>query len=148
MTKKKYELDHDFVERLAEVVEAAGGQNAFARAVGISQSTVGQYLAGSEPNRRTLVAMARAANRSVSWLASGEQAARVTNNSAEITATNCRDVVTQSDIRQEVSNPGSTTIEVSERERKILVGLREYFSPAEVRALEQRIEQRQREAGE
>lgn len=130
-----------FVARLTEIVNLAGGQNAFARACGISQSSIGQYLSGSEPNRRILVAMANAAKKSVSWLAEGEKSLTIENNNSTITATNCRDVNTQSIIENSAPG-GNASMEVSERERQLLIGLREYFSPAEIRALEQKIEMR------
>jgi transcriptional regulator with XRE-family HTH domain len=60
-----------FAERLALAV---GGRSVreYARAIGLSESVVRQYLKGkSEPTRPALVAMARAGGVSLEWLASG-----------------------------------------------------------------------------
>lgn len=44
----------------------------FAEAAAISESMVRKYLAGAEPTRQSLIAMARAGNVSLEWLATGE----------------------------------------------------------------------------
>jgi phage repressor protein C with HTH and peptisase S24 domain len=63
--------DEAFTARLLEVVEAAGGQNALARKAGLSQSGIARLTSGGEPTLSTLKAIARASNRSLSWLADG-----------------------------------------------------------------------------
>lgn len=64
--------DIDFAKRVKHLVDAAGGQGPLARLAGISQQNVGRYLSGSEPRRKHLVALAKAGNCSISWLATGQ----------------------------------------------------------------------------
>lgn len=146
MSKKKNEIDEKFVGRLTEIVNKAGGQNAFARECGVSQSLIGQYLSGAEPNRRILVTMAKAAKRSVSWLADGEHGIEQSNilsdNTANIsTGSNINGDISQSiGIEQHhpaASQPTSSapTIALSPMEHEIILLMREHMSMAEQRAL-------------
>lgn len=65
--------EEKFVERLRKTAELAGGQLALSKLTGISARTINSYALGeSEPSRLRLVAMAKAANVSVNWLATGE----------------------------------------------------------------------------
>lgn len=61
-----------FPERVARVVELAGGASELARRTGISRRMIGKYGQGAEPSRESLVQMARAAGVSLVWLATGE----------------------------------------------------------------------------
>lgn len=62
----------DFPSRMSLCATRVGSVNALARKAGIAQSTIRPYFEGSEPKRPHLVAIARAAGVSVSWLATGE----------------------------------------------------------------------------
>ncbi|MGH9342975.1 MAG: helix-turn-helix domain-containing protein [Terriglobia bacterium] len=66
------EHDQKFLGRLADLVKTAGSKSTLARRAGIPVSSLQSYLAGSEPSRLALTALARAANVSLSWLATGE----------------------------------------------------------------------------
>jgi len=68
--------DGGFVARLNQIVEAAGGASGLARKAGISPSGLSRYLAGGEPSRRVLVALADAAGVRIDWLARGVGAIR------------------------------------------------------------------------
>jgi len=60
-----------FIERLAEVVAAFPSRAALAKAAGLSPGAMQSYMEGTEPTRPALVALARAANVSLQWLADG-----------------------------------------------------------------------------
>jgi phage repressor protein C with HTH and peptisase S24 domain len=68
--------------RIAEVVQVLGGDLAAAKICGVSESTVRNWRSGIfEPRRSELVEMARAANVTVEWLATGaEPKSRLTNS--------------------------------------------------------------------
>lgn len=67
------EKDLSFLERTRTIVSIAGGVEKLSRAAGMSSRVIGKYLAGkSEPNRIRLVALAKAVNVSVEWLATGD----------------------------------------------------------------------------
>ncbi|MEO0356476.1 MAG: S24 family peptidase [Cyanobacteria bacterium P01_A01_bin.3] len=82
--KKPKSLESDrFPERLREVV---GDQSirGFARECGFSDTVLRQYLNGqSEPTRPALLAIARTAQVSLEWLASGEASSRGSNDSLD-----------------------------------------------------------------
>ena len=59
-----------FAERLAELVGDAS-VSAFARRVGLSESLIRKYLKGSEPSLSRADQIARRANVSLEWLATG-----------------------------------------------------------------------------
>jgi transcriptional regulator with XRE-family HTH domain len=64
-------------DRIREIVDDAGGPSILARRAGLTPSTVGQYLSdqegrASEPGVAALVKLAKAANVSIAWLATGE----------------------------------------------------------------------------
>lgn len=63
--------DRGFTERFSKIVDAFGGQNAFARKSGLSQSGIARLVAGGEPTLSTLKSIAKAANQSLLWLADG-----------------------------------------------------------------------------
>lgn len=73
MPKKKTIPDQGFIDRMLQITEKAGGQNALARLSGVPQSTLAAYLRGGEPGRPQLIALAIAANRSITWLATGKE---------------------------------------------------------------------------
>lgn len=64
--------DDGWPDRLRQLIAIAGSASALAKGAGISQSGLTRYLAGGEPSRRVLVALAKAAGVRVLWLASGE----------------------------------------------------------------------------
>lgn len=64
--------DAGFTARLREVIDRAGGQNALARASGLSQSGVARLAQGGEPTLSTLKAIAEASGQSLLWLIHGE----------------------------------------------------------------------------
>lgn len=74
----KIEADSDqaFLNRLLEIVSIVGNPHALAKASGLSPSGVNRYLAGGEPTRPALLALAKAAGVRVEWLASGQGAMR------------------------------------------------------------------------
>lgn len=74
--------DPDLAARLNRAKEVVGGPTALARATGIPKSTLGYYLAGThQPRVSELVAIGRAADLSVEWLATGEEPALVMHES-------------------------------------------------------------------
>lgn len=82
MTKesdKNTKVDSAFMERVAEVIERAGGEAAFASASGLSRSMVEKYKRGSEPSRSSLISMAQAAGVYIEWLATGNGEKSPTN---------------------------------------------------------------------
>ena len=66
--------DRAFVDRLKEIAESLGSYAALAKKAGLAASTFQNYLDGGEPQRPALIALAEAANVSVSWLATGQGA--------------------------------------------------------------------------
>lgn len=67
------EKDGAFLERVRTIVTLAGGVEKLSRSAGMTSRVIGKYLAGeSEPNRTRLIALAKAADVSVAWLAAGE----------------------------------------------------------------------------
>lgn len=65
-------IDSPFAARLRQAAEAVDGQSELARRAGMSLSGLRRYLAGGEPTLSKLVALARAANVDITWLATGE----------------------------------------------------------------------------
>lgn len=65
------DVDTSFIERLHQLVHLAGNASTLAKRAGISHSGLSRYLAGGEPSRKVLVALADATNTSIAWLASG-----------------------------------------------------------------------------
>lgn len=68
-------LDSDqagFVERLRQLIHRVGSANALARKAGVSQSGFQRYLAGGQPTRKVLIALAQAAEVDLIWLMTGE----------------------------------------------------------------------------
>lgn len=113
------------------IVGRFGSQGKFARVAGLKQQDIARYLKGSEPTRPYLIDIAKAANCSISWLATGEeerpqqstQTATADRRGQAVVADGCFNVhVNQGD--------GGNKIEVSERERKLIDGLRRYASEA------------------
>jgi len=62
----------DFIERLKLICSRAGNASALAKKAGISNSGLSRYLAGGDPSRKVLIALAEAADVSLHWLATGE----------------------------------------------------------------------------
>jgi len=60
-----------FAERLEEACSKFPSRAAFAKTAGIPPSSLQTYFEGAEPTRPVLVALARAANVSLDWLAEG-----------------------------------------------------------------------------
>lgn len=73
MARKKTEPDQSFIDRMSEIIDKGGGQNEFARKANMAQGTLRPYLHGAEPTRPQLISLAQAANRSISWLATGKE---------------------------------------------------------------------------
>jgi phage repressor protein C with HTH and peptisase S24 domain len=65
-----------FVERLRELVQAAGSARALAKSAGISHNAILLWLKDSEPSRDKLLAVAKAAGVSSCWLAAGVEPKR------------------------------------------------------------------------
>jgi len=61
--------DHGFVKRLEEIVGEFPSRAALGKKAGLSPSSLQSYLKGAEPTRPALVALARAAEVSLEWLA-------------------------------------------------------------------------------
>lgn len=61
-----------FIERLKALCARAGNASALARKAGISNSGLSRYLAGGDPSRKVLIALAEAGDVSLHWLATGE----------------------------------------------------------------------------
>jgi transcriptional regulator with XRE-family HTH domain len=57
---------------MAQLVDAAGGQNALARISGVTQASISRYLKGVDPSREALVKLAESSGFSVEWLATGD----------------------------------------------------------------------------
>jgi phage repressor protein C with HTH and peptisase S24 domain len=60
-----------FAQRLSELIKEAGSARALADAAGVSPNAVHLWLRNSEPGRDKLIAIARAAGVSLSWLVAG-----------------------------------------------------------------------------
>lgn len=58
--------------RLREAVRTAGGNRVVADKAGIALSTLGEYLAGGEQKLTNTIALAKACDVSLEWLATGE----------------------------------------------------------------------------
>ncbi len=69
--------DPALIARLNELVAGAGTIAALAARSGVAERTLAHYLGGGEPPNRAIVAIARAANVSIGWLAAAEEAPRV-----------------------------------------------------------------------
>lgn len=67
-------VDEGFVERLKGLIKSNfhNKETLFARAADLSPSGLKRYLSGGEPSRPKLIAMAKAANVNLLWLATGE----------------------------------------------------------------------------
>jgi Helix-turn-helix len=61
-----------FLERLDAMAKGFGSRAALAKAAGIPPGSLHNYIAGSEPTRPVLIALARAAKVSLTWFAAGE----------------------------------------------------------------------------
>lgn len=61
--------DHGFVTRLEEIVSEFPSRAALAKKANLPPSSLQSYLEGAEPTRPALLALARAANVSLEWLA-------------------------------------------------------------------------------
>jgi transcriptional regulator with XRE-family HTH domain len=63
------EADPAFIKRLEEIISYFPSRAALAKTAGLSPSSLQSYVEGAEPTRPVLVALARAANVSLEWLA-------------------------------------------------------------------------------
>ena len=63
------DCDQEFVKRLEEIVSQFPSRAALAKLAGLSPSSLQSYVEGAEPSRPALIALARAANVSLEWLA-------------------------------------------------------------------------------
>jgi len=72
MSRKKIEPDLEFITRINEITRVAGGQSALSKISGIPQSTLAAYYKGGEPTRPQLIALAKATEKTISWLVTGE----------------------------------------------------------------------------
>ena len=61
----------DFINRLRLIAERKGSASALVRQAGISHSGFQKYLAGAEPTRKVLIALADAAGVNLQWLMTG-----------------------------------------------------------------------------
>lgn len=66
--------ERGFHDRLLLLVNELGGQNAFARRVGMSQSSVNRMLSGGGATLTTLLSISKATGKTVEWLATGSGA--------------------------------------------------------------------------
>ncbi|WP_321857445.1 helix-turn-helix transcriptional regulator [Paraburkholderia tropica] len=66
------DTDEDFVARLRRLITKCGSANALARRAGVSQSGFQRYLAGGQPTRKVLIALAQAAQVRLEWLITGK----------------------------------------------------------------------------
>lgn len=64
--------DAGFITRLRLLVHKVGSANALAKQAGLSQSGFQRYLAGGQPTRKVLIALAQAAHVDLHWLLTGE----------------------------------------------------------------------------
>lgn len=70
-------LEVQVASRIAEVADAVGGNSALARMCGLSESVIRKWRRGeSEPTTSDLVAIARAGDVTVEWLATGAEPKR------------------------------------------------------------------------
>lgn len=74
MTDDKKLKDTAFIERMNAIAKKVGSVNALAKKAGISQGGIRRYFSGGEPSRIQLIALAKAADVSVAWLAGEEEA--------------------------------------------------------------------------
>lgn len=65
------EAETSFIQRLHQLVDIAGNASTLAKRAGISHSGLSRYLAGGEPSRKVLIALAEATGTSIAWLVSG-----------------------------------------------------------------------------
>jgi len=72
-----------YIDRLRWCIQKMKTAYALAKAAGISHSTITKQLQGSEPSRRYLNAIARAAGVNVGWLSAGEGQREALKESAE-----------------------------------------------------------------
>lgn len=72
MTEDKKIEDAAFIERMNAIAKKVGNVNALAKKAGISQGGIRRYFSGGEPSRIQLIALAKAADVSVAWLAGEE----------------------------------------------------------------------------
>lgn len=62
-----------FENRLKRIISLAGSADKLADSAGMSPSLIGKYLSGkTDPTRKKLIALAKAAGVNVQWLATGE----------------------------------------------------------------------------
>lgn len=73
--REEYHSDADFSSRVDWIVERVGGAGELAKRSGLTRRVIDRYRTeGSEPTRRSLLALAQAAGVEIAWLAAGEGA--------------------------------------------------------------------------
>ncbi|WP_165392834.1 S24 family peptidase [Corticibacter populi] len=66
------DADENFIARLRLLADKMGSVNSLAKSAGVSQSGFQRYLAGGQPTRKVLIALAQAAQVSLEWLMTGQ----------------------------------------------------------------------------
>lgn len=71
--KYNSKIDVKFRERIKEIISEMGSAEELSRRSGVSGRAIGSYKLGeSDPSRKNLIAIAKAANVELEWLATGE----------------------------------------------------------------------------
>ncbi|WP_168735210.1 XRE family transcriptional regulator [Pseudothauera rhizosphaerae] len=68
----EHPVEDGFIDRLRLLADRVGSANGLAKSAGISQSGLQRYLAGGQPTRKVLIALARAARVDLLWLITGQ----------------------------------------------------------------------------
>jgi transcriptional regulator with XRE-family HTH domain len=77
-----------FADRISELITEAGGYAEFARSCGVSESVARKWSkGGSDPSRSNLIAIAKARNVNLLWLATGEGEKTEDESSISVTVT-------------------------------------------------------------
>jgi phage repressor protein C with HTH and peptisase S24 domain len=66
-------MDQDFIKRIGELVERAGGQTALSRKTGMSLGAIQRYIKGGEPTRTALMKLAETCDVTLHWLVYGSE---------------------------------------------------------------------------
>ncbi len=74
-------MDEQFVLRIKDLVDKAGGQSALARKSGLSLGAIQRYLRGGDPSRKALVRLANSCGVTINWLIFGEENPDIEENS-------------------------------------------------------------------
>ena len=82
---QKGDTDFEFIERVKELTREVGGLSTLSQISGIPPSTLADFYKGGEPTRPQLIALAKAASKTIAWLITGEG---TTNHEGQPTAKN------------------------------------------------------------